>query len=70
MKYYYRHITKREPINRFGKLGYRPYLQVVLTDDITKYNYRKHIKFKEFINLDDRYRGIDPDKIYEYETEW
>lgn len=70
MKYYYRHITKREPINRCGKLGYRPYLQVVLTEDISKYNYRKRIKFKEFINLDDRYRGIDPDKIYEYEKEW
>lgn len=70
MKYYYRNITKREPVNRFGKLGYRPYLQVVLTEDISKYNYRKHIKFKEFINLDDRYRGIDPDKVYEYEKEW
>lgn len=43
---YYRAVLKREPINRFGRIGYREYLEIVQTEDISKYNYRKKIKFK------------------------
>lgn len=46
MAIYFRSILKREPINRFGRIGYREYLEIVQTEDISKYNYRKKIKFK------------------------
>lgn len=45
MAIYYRSILKREPINRWGRIGYREYLEIVQTDDISKFNYRK-IKFR------------------------
>lgn len=45
MAIYYRTILKREPINRRGRMGYREYIEIVRTDDISKYNYRKRIKF-------------------------
>lgn len=45
MAIYYRSILKREPINRWGRMGYREYIEIVRTDDISKYNYRKRIKF-------------------------
>lgn len=50
---YYRAVLKREPINRFGRIGYREYLEIVQTEDISKYNYRKKIKFKLY-KQDDR----------------
>lgn len=53
MDTYYRSILKREPINRFGRIGYREYLEIVQTEDISKYNYRKKIKFKLY-NQDKR----------------
>ena len=34
MKYYSREVTKREPINRFGKLGFVLYKEMVKTFDI------------------------------------
>ena len=43
---YYRAVLKREPINRFGRIGYREYLEIVQTEDISKFNYRKKIKFR------------------------
>lgn len=43
---YYRVVLKREPINRFGRIGYREYLEIVQTEDISKFNYRKKIKFR------------------------
>lgn len=46
MAIYYRSILKREPINRWGRLGYREYLEIVQTEDISKFNYRKKIKFR------------------------
>lgn len=46
MDTYYRSILKREPINRFGRIGYREYLEIVQTEDISKFNYRKKIKFR------------------------
>lgn len=53
MAIYYRSILKREPINRWGRIGYREYLEIVQTEDISKYNYRKKIKFKLY-NQDER----------------
>lgn len=47
MKVYYREVTSRESINSYGKLGFALYLEVVITDDVKPYNYRKHIKFEE-----------------------
>lgn len=49
MGMYYRSILKREPINRWGRMGYREYIEIVRTDDISKYNYRKKIKFHHVI---------------------
>lgn len=46
MAIYYRSILKREPINRYGRIGYREYLEIVQSDDISKFNYRKKIKFR------------------------
>lgn len=43
--YYVRQLMKRVPVNRFGKLGYRLYYEVVKTNNIEEYNYRKRIKF-------------------------
>lgn len=48
MNVYIRVITKREPINRFGKLGFVEHTEVLVnpTDDILKEaNYKKHIRF-------------------------
>lgn len=52
MSVYYRTVLKREPINRFGRLGYREYLEIVQTDDISKFNYRKKIKFRLYNETD------------------
>lgn len=46
MNTYYRSLLKREPINRHGRIGYREYLEIVQTEDISKFNYRKKIKFR------------------------
>ena len=43
MAIYYRSILKREPINRWGRIGYREYFR---TEDISKFNYRKKLKFR------------------------
>ena len=47
MKYYSREVTKREPINRFGKLGFVLYKEMVKTNDIDKFNKNKRIKCTE-----------------------
>ena len=47
MKYYSREVTKREAINRFGKLGFVLYKEMVKTNDIDKFNKNKRIKFTE-----------------------
>ena len=66
MDMYYRSILKREPINRFGRIGYREYLEIVQTEDISKYNYRKKIKFKLY-KQDDRI-FIDEEKQTYFEN--
>lgn len=47
MKLYYRIVTHRVSINNFGKLGFKPFKEYVLTNDIQKHNYKKRIKFEE-----------------------
>lgn len=75
MKYYYRIISKRVLINRFGKLGFKPYMEVVLTDDITEFNYRKRIKFEEMTALNGLRENelesiLNANVVYEFEREW
>lgn len=66
MKYYDRYVTKREAINRFGKLGYVMYREVVLTDDISQFNYKKRIKFEQA-----HYEGkeLEPNTVYMFKAE-
>ena len=69
MKYYSRIVTKREKINRFGKLGYVPYLEYVKTNDIDKFNKRKRILFVENDEVKRELRKLEKDKIYERKVE-
>ena len=48
-KIYIRHVTKREPINRFGKLGYVEHVEAVEADEeeLARVNYCKKIRFEE-----------------------
>lgn len=51
MNVYIRVITKREPMNRFGKLGYVEHTEVLVnpTNEVLSVaNYKKHIKFRCF----------------------
>ena len=66
MAIYYRSILKREPINRWGRLGYREYLEIVQTEDISKFNFRKKLKFRRF-NENDRI-FIDEEKQAYFEN--
>lgn len=36
----------------WGRIGYREYLEIVRTEDIFKFNYRKKIKFRLYIEND------------------
>lgn len=47
MKYYQRTVTKRESVNKFGRLGYVEYKQQVKTNNIDKFNKGLKIKFAE-----------------------
>lgn len=49
---YSRIVSKREAINRYGKLGFNYYLEFVYTDNITPYNFRKKVKFQKCENVD------------------
>lgn len=79
MAIYYRSVLKREPVNRWGRLGYREYLEIVQTEDISKFNYRKKIKFRlynenERIFIDEEKQAyfenclklVNNDKIYSF----
>lgn len=49
---YTRVITKREPLNKFGKLGFVEHTEVLVnpTEEILKEaNYKKHIRFTKKI---------------------
>ena len=64
MKYYRRVITRRVPVNDFGKLGYVPYVEYVKTDDIDRFNYRKVKKYTE-TNEPAAYLMCEmPDRVY------
>ena len=81
---YYRAVLKREPINRFGRIGYREYLEIVQTEDISKFNYRKKIKFRlytenERIFIDEEKQAYfekclklvnNNDEIYSFSLSW
>lgn len=70
MRYYERTIKVRKPINQYGKIGYVPTYEYVMTDDISKYNYRKVWKFYEsreaaaFFSNPNR----QPDHVYQVEV--
>lgn len=66
MAIYYRSVLKREPINRWGRIGYREYLEIVRTEDISKFNYRKKLKFRSY-NENDRI-FIDEEKQAYFEN--
>lgn len=66
MAIYYRSILKRETINRWGRMGYRQYLEIVQTEDISKFNYRKKLKFRLY-NENDRI-FIDEEKQVYFEN--
>ena len=73
MKYFYRYISKREIeiINGERMVTYPHYLQVIYTDDIEPFNERKRIKFHHMTHLyDDKYTGMEPNKVYEYKSDW
>ncbi len=67
MAIYYRSVLKREPINSRGRIGYREYLEIVQTEDISKFNYRKKIKFRLYIPNNDRI-FIDEEKQAYFEN--
>ena len=70
MKYYSRIIYKREPINRYGKLGFVEYVEFVKTNSIDRFNYRKQIKFTETINAKQLLlHGHEVDHVYSMKLE-
>ena len=67
MLYFKRVVTRREPINRYGKIGYVPYVEYFKTNDedfIRRANFGKKIRF-EPVEREPRFVHIDRDKIYE-----
>lgn len=65
MKNYYREVTVREPVNRFGKLGFKPVAEFVRTDDIAPYNKYKKIRFVECNDLRYMPQSVDiVERIY------
>ena len=63
-KLYKRTVTSREPINDYGKLGFVPYVEYVLTDEVSIFNYRKQWKFKECSDPAGYILCKEPDKVY------
>lgn len=67
MIYAQRVVTKREPINRFGKLGFVSYKQYFKTDKESFFadqNNGKRIRF-ESVKRDKKFLHIDKNRIYE-----
>lgn len=68
--YYYRVVTKEVIINRFGKIGYRDFIEYVKTKNIDPYNVRLKYKFKELDKNNKFYkelRHLDSDVVYDCE---
>lgn len=83
MAIYYRSILKRETINRWGRIGYREYLEIVQTEDISKFNYRKKIKFRLYVEnerifideekqtyFENCLKLVKNDEIYSFSLSW
>ena len=68
MKYYSREITVRCPINRFGKMGYKRYLEYVKTKDITVFNKGKRILFEEDDSVRKELRRLSENYVYKREV--
>ena len=64
MKYYRREITRRVPMNEFGKFGYVAYVEYVKTDDIARFNYRKVKKYAETDEPAAYLMCEKPDRVY------
>lgn len=64
MKIYKREITKREEINRFGKLGFVRYVEYVRTDNIEPFNYRKRNRFYVTNDPAAQMMTVVPDQVY------
>lgn len=67
MIYAERTITKREPINRFGKLGFVAYKQYFKTDKesfFAEQNKGKRVRF-ESVKRDAKFLHIEKNRIYE-----
>ena len=47
MKYYKREVTRRDSVNRFGRMGYILVAEYVKTNDIAPFNKGKRIRFTE-----------------------
>lgn len=70
MLYFKRVVTRRVPINRYGLLGYRPFVEYFKTNDedfIRRANFGKKVRF-EAVPREPRFVHIDADKIYEEES--
>ena len=68
MKCYMREVVQRVPINQFNKLGYILVKEFVKTDDISKFNYRKRIKFKDAdVNTEKELKGLRGEEVYRKE---
>lgn len=67
MIYAERTITKREPINRFGRLGFVAYGQYFKTDKesfLAEQNKGKRVRF-EAVKRDKKFLHIEKNRIYE-----
>lgn len=69
-KLYRREVTKREAINRFGKLGYVNYVEYVRTEDPAPFNYRKQHKFRECTDPAGYLMCTDANKVYARKVEY
>ncbi len=72
MKYYSRTITKRTGggcRKNHYRGWYESFQEVVFTDDITPFNFRKRIKFEE-LPIEKVKQELTPNKVYEFRKEW
>ena len=55
---YIRQITRREPVNNYGKLDYVLHTEVLInppSEILAEANYKKHIKFHRIVTLPEEY---------------
>ena len=69
MKYYAREVTKREPVNKYGRMGTPLYIEYFKTnsdDVLVSMNFGKRIKFKETqdANIIRKLRSLKADELY------